>query len=523
MLSSRASWLAPGVTLALLLGAGSSAASALEDLPVGDPIEAELRVLDLYPSSTLAERIRLAHLGTRPLTRAALQGTGAAVAPASATASIALARLERVLGRDPVESFVPNESFLPTPRLFSHFEPPAERLEVSVALEGALVADRDRTETTSGSGGHVRAALQLDRLLAFTNVVLGRFDNARAFADPIVTNTDVTTLTEETYLAYASGSGAWGAHFGRSRWHWGPGDEGSLILSKTSAPLTALEFHADLPSLRLHASALSATLARSAGEQFAAHRLEWQPFDALRIGATEAARYQSSGWSPLYVVGLIPYVLVQRLENQDEPSGAGTLHNNILLGTDISWRVADGTRIYGEIAIDDLHARTSENPDKIAWQVGWDGAGMIGKSRLTWNGEYTRVWRYVYTSYFGRAFEAQGMPLGFPTGPDSRRVRVRGTWDPSVAWQLFARAAQTDRGENSLDEPYVPGAPRFSGADFEGVVERTREADLGLRWWPAGGVDIALSGGWFRIENRDHLAGAKHESPRATLELRLVR
>jgi hypothetical protein len=148
---------------------------------------------------------------------------------------------------------------------------------------------------------------------------------------------------------------------------------------------------------------------------------------------------------------------------------------------------------------------------------------MIGTQRLTWNGEYTRVWRYVYTSYFGRTYEAQGMPLGFPTGPDSRRVRVRGTWDPCVAWQLFARAAQTDRGENTLGQPYVPGTPRSSGADFEGVVERSREADLGLRWWPAGGVDVALSGGWFRIENLDHVSGAMRQSPRATLELRLIR
>jgi hypothetical protein len=316
---------------------------------------------------------------------------------------------------------------------------------------------------------------------------------------------------------------AWGAQFGRDRWHWGPGDEGSLILSRSAAPLTALAFRGRLAGLRLDGIVLNATVDAAAGEQLAAHRLEWQPRGDLRLGLTEAARYHASGWSPLYLVGVIPYTLVQRLQVQDEPDSTGALRNNVLFGLDAAWRVAPGTRLYGELAIDDLHAKTSDNPDKIAWQIGWDGAGMIGPQRLTWGAELTRVWRYVYTSYYGRTYEAQGMPIGFPTGPDSRRVRAHLDWDSSPAWQWSARAAGTDQGEGTLADAYVPGSPRESGSHFLGVVQHTREGEIGARWWPAGGVDFAASIGYRWIDDFQNVAGASHDGAYGHVEFRFTR
>ena len=67
----------------------------------------------------------------------------------------------------------------------------------------------------------------------------------RTFADPIVPGSDFITHTEESYLAYTAPAGQWGLQFGRNRWHWGPGEEASLLLSKTSAPLS--DFYAALP------------------------------------------------------------------------------------------------------------------------------------------------------------------------------------------------------------------------------------------------------------------------------------
>ncbi len=148
---------------------------------------------------------------------------------------------------------------------------------------------------------------------------------------------------------------------------------------------------------------------------------------------------------------------------------------------------------------------------------------MIGSRRLSWGGEWTRLSRYVYTSFFGRAYVAQGLPLGFPDGPDSRRIALRGAVDFGPDWQLLGRVSQLDKGENDLDEPYLPGSPGVSAGTFEGIVERTRDVQAGLRWWPASGVDLRALGGYRWVDDFRHVAGATERHLHVTLEAHLLR
>ena len=506
------------------LAAPVAVAAPTQFLTVGDPIEEELRLLDLYPSAELRGRLKLPHLGTRPLQLFELQGTAGPVVGARPELAVSLARVERVLGRDATPAFAPDPAHPATPRLFQVGDED-QRVEASVGLEGTILNLKEDagSAVVSGSGMHARMAVGFDRWLAYSHLVLGRFANGQQFADPIVTNTDIIVLTEETYLALTGHSGRWAASFGRGRWQWGPGPEGSLLLSRSAAPVTGMSLRGSSEGFRLTGTMINATLRQSAGEQLAAHRLEWQPFDGLRIGGSEAVRYHAPGWVWVYAVGVIPYAVASRLLHQDEPDSTATLRSNLLVAVDASWRIVPGHRIYGELAVDDLHAETSANPDKIAWQVGWEGAGMVAGRRVTWTGEVSRLWRYVYTSFFGRAYEAQDGPLGYPTGPDSRRIRVGLALDLSTDWQWSARAARTDQGENDLDEPYFPGTPRPDPSTFEGIVESTREVEMGVRWWPAGGVDLEVRGGWRRIDDRDHVPDATSEDWTAAFEVRLVR
>jgi hypothetical protein len=516
----------PGAALLLaaaLLAPSRAAASPREYLPVGDPLESELRVLDLLGARGTAGRLLLPHLGTRPLRRLEIEGRAPSPETLDVARAISVARLERALGRDAASWFAPDPRWRSTPRLLAAGEPDEQRFELSTALEGSAIADTGDTRFASESGAHARVGVEAGRWLLFSDLLVGRVERARSFADPLVSGTDVIAYTADTYLAWSAADGRLGARIGRSRWHWGPGEEASLVLSRTSVPLTGLSYEAHLPALHLDATALSATLRQSAGEQLAAHRLEWQPVERLRLGLSEAARYRASTWQPLYAAGLVPYILVQRLLVQDEPDSLVTLRNNILLGCDLAWRVADGTRVYGELLVDDLHAATSANPDKYGWQVGWEGVGTIGASRLTWGGEVTRLTRYVYTSFFGRDFAAQGEPLGFPTGPDARRIALRGACDLGPDWQVLARVARTDKGENGLEEPFVPGSPSVPTATFEGVVEQTRECEAGVRWWPASGVDLRALAGYRWVENEAHVAGRRADHVRVVVEARLAR
>ena len=58
---------------------------------------------------------------------------------------------------------------------------------------------------------------------------------------------------------------------------------------------------------------------------------------------------------------------------------------------------------------------------------------------------------------------------------------------------------------------------------FEGIVERTREGELGARWWPAGGVLVTAWAGWRWIDNQEHRAGRTSDGAIASLELHLQR
>jgi hypothetical protein len=189
---------------------------------------------------------------------------------------------------------------------------------------------------------------------------------------------------------------------------------------------------------------------------------------------------------------------------------------------DAAWRVADGTRLHGELLLDDLHQRSGAFPDKWGWQLGLDGAGAVGGRRLTWNGEYTRLYRWVYTSYYGRTHAARGDWLGHPAGPDARRLRLRVSVDPSPDWQLTAIVTQTDRGANA-DAPFVPGSPVADPMALAGVVESTRRIEGEARWWPASGVLVALRLGHERLDDAGHVAGATCRRTLASLALRLQR
>jgi len=215
--------------------------------------------------------------------------------------------------------------------------------------------------------------------------------------------------------------------------------------------------------------------------------------------------------------------MVQTLMASDEPDSLRALHNNVIAGVDAAWRIAAGTRVYGELLIDDLH--TDEGPaiNKFGYQLGWEGVGTVRGQRLAWGTEFTRLSRYVYTSYFGESFVASEKPLGFPTGPDSRRVRVRAAWDPSIAWQVFGSAARTDLGESDIDSVYVPGSPRPNVSQFLGVVQTTRQIEVGLRYWPVSGIDVAVLIGYVWVDNENHVPDADRREAYGRLSLRLTR
>lgn len=499
---------------ALLALAAPVRATPLDHLPVGDPLEAELRILDLLEPRGRSP-FALPRLHSRPLHVFEIP----AVPAEDVARAIAFERIARWRARD-----LPGPAAgRTTPRLFAAGAGDDAALELSAALEGRAVLTRDTARVGRASGLQLRAGARIERWVLHSHLVAGHVPGGRRFADPLIAGSDLIVHTEDTWLGHVAASGRWAVRAGRTRWHWGPGEEGSLLLSRTAPAITGVSAHARFPALRLDVAALHATLAAAAGEHLAAHRVEWQARDGLRLGLAEAARYRADRWDLLYAAGVVPYVLVQRLAAEDEPDSAAAHRNNVMIALDAAWRVADGTRIYGELLLDDVRAEAGDHPHKLAWQLGLEGAGTVTGRRITWGVELTRISRWVYTSFFGRTHAARGEPVGFFTGPDARRVRVRGALDLSASFQVLAAATHTTRGEGRLDDPFVPGVTGGGGWSFAGVAESAREAEAGLRWWPASGVDLAVSGGFRRVRDAGHLAGAAAGEGFASLSLRLIR
>ena len=514
------------VLLALaLLAPRALHASPLEHVSPRDPLAAELRVLELYDLPPDSGRFRLPHFNSWPLARIEIMGTGAPIGVGSPVRTLAAIRIERELQRDATSAFADPRARRSTPRTWARRWADDQRVEFSVAAEGVVEQDAarvgDKTRFQDGSGLHLRTGVQSDRWLLFSHIIIGQLRDAARFTDVLLQNSDLAAQTEDSYLSYRVPD-RWDLTLGRMRFQWGPGEEGSLLLSRTAAPLTALHLHARIPALRADGFVLNATTQPGRGEQLAAHRLEWQPARGVRLGVSEAARYRSSGYQGVYLAGVIPYSLAQRLLQQDGDSLTAS-RNNIEVALDASWRVADGTRVYGEILIDDAHAKTANVPNKFAWQVGMDGAWTHGFTRLSWNAEYTWLSRYVYTSFFGRDFSAQSAPLGFPTGPDARRLRTRITWDPGVDWQVSGIVLRTWKGENDLDEPFVTGGPVPPVGTLEGTPQVTDDITGVVRWWPASGIDLSISAGLRRVDSLAHVAGASERTGHAALAIRLVR
>ena len=510
----------------LIAGAGLAGASPDQLVPVDDAIVDELRVLDLYAPGRDRVPVALAHLGAGPwsvreLTQAALLQIPGAPLGAGPRA-IAACRIMRVLGRDCGDGRGPAGV---TPRTLQAQWPDGTRAELSLGVEGeAQFARAARASThrwADGSGVHARLGLQADRWLIYSHVWFGELRGVRAFSDALVANTDLAASTDESYLLYSAP--AWNAQLGRNRWAWGPGEAGSLLLSRTSPSVNGFMLHLRLAPLHADAFAFSATVDPGTGEQLAAHRLEWQPVDAVRLGVAEAARYHAGGWQGAYLSGVIPYAMVQRLLDRDHRDSTGALRNNVMVAADASVRIADGSRIYGELLVDDLHARTAQVPNKYGGQLGWSGTGAVGRARLSWSSETTWLSRYVYTSFFGRTYAAQGQPLGFPTGPGARRWRTRVTCDPAVDWQFGVVTARTEHGREGLFDPFLPGQPVPDVATLATPVERSRTVDATARWWPAGGVDLSVRLGREWLANAGNTTGAQTRSWRGALVFRLTR
>jgi hypothetical protein len=336
-----------------------------------------------------------------------------------------------------------------------------------------------------GSGGFVQFEVMMEpRLYATTEIRVQRVRPDRLVEDTLIKNENLLVDTDESYFSLSTRYVE--VLLGYTKTRWGPGRSGTLLLSDIAPAYGVLRVAGSVGG-RLKLTALSAPLSQPDNHYLAAHRVTWRVTPDLSIGFSEAVRYDSEAPGFLYLVNLIPYTIVHKIQAMDgDREETIEIRNNVMVGGDLDWRIRTGWRMYAEVLIDDLAFETAKMPNRMAGQIGLHHARTVRGHPASVLLELTKVLRYVYATYYDRDFLLSGDPLGYVAGPDTERLRAEARADPAVDWSATLTLDWTRRGRGFLGEAWSPEVPvdPWSTLDLDEPVEHVVTVLATAEWVP---------------------------------------
>jgi hypothetical protein len=387
---------------------------------------------------------------------------------------------------------------------------------------------KDRQGPTWGNRPRVGVAgtAHLSRRLSLhEDLFAGRVQNGRTFADALIAGTDFLLFLESVYAGY-EGPG-FSARLGRMGHGWGPAGAGNLLLSGSAPPFDHLEY--TLPLGRFRFQALTGVLSLPVEKNIAAHRLEFRAAPNLQLGVSEGAIFHGSPWQPLYVLGFVPYTLVERLQGQDVADRVRYLEvrNNVLWQFDLFWNTGRETAVWAAVLLDDIATETADMPSRMGFLVGAEAAPSRASGDWKFGCEAAKVYNYTYSVYYEESdWSHQDQPLGYPLGPDVESLRAYADWTPTSDWGGRATARWTRKGEGEIGVPWYPAIypqaalnPGSKEYELSGVVENRIGVILELRHDPSAAVGGKVRLTLDSVKNRGHVRRGREGE--ALLELLL--
>jgi len=381
---------------------------------------------------------------------------------------------------------------------------------------------------TRGSFGELsRLGFELSAFLTpsvcvFEDLFATEVENSRSVGDALIAHTDILLMSERAYVTLRS------KHldlcFGRDNVRWGPGRKGTLAISDSAPPFFMFSYRGRL-GRSLTGEAFHGTLNAFEGRYLAGHRVELNLGRSLSIGLAEVARYDSPTVEPLYLIGIVPYSLVEKLLYRDSGQ-TGTegdnQRNNIMQAIDVSWRPSGRLELYGEFLADDVATESGDMPSRIAYQLGAKKAWSAPCGLLLLQGEYTRVWNYTYSVYYGRDFVHRDRPIGYAEGPDSESLTAWLTADPSIDWSFEVEISASRKGEGTIGQPWCPEGfdgqscaahGRTDASSLSGIVEERQSVTVRSTWRPRDNIAASLGLSAVRVESEGHVEGRNRTYP----------
>ncbi len=303
---------------------------------------------------------------------------------------------------------------------------------------------------------------------------------------------------------------------GKSRFEWGPGRSGNLLLTNHSPPFGQLQLRASygrvrwthvIGFLRPRPTVIDTTRILIDNGHYrtfprekhlAAHRVEIDLSPRITLGLHESVVYGDRSTEFLYATPITLFAAVQSyLGNTD----------NLLLGFDISFRPAKQVQTYLAVLFDDMvKFDPGAFANKFALQVGMFWVDPLGLPDTDFRLEYIRVEPYVYTHNFNiNTYEHFDYLLGYPLGPNADNIYSRISHRFSSSLSLGLTLNRERQGENILNpdgtlvnaggnaqqgrRPDDPPSKRF----LEGILETRIHTSIELTYEPLRDLCFSLA------------------------------
>jgi hypothetical protein len=338
---------------------------------------------------------------------------------------------------------------------------------------------------------------------------VGEIRDGRSIGDPLIAHTDILYFSENAGAAFATRD--FRVRLARGRHRWGPAPGHSLLLDGDAPPVNFLEWHWTLPA-RIRFRSWTGSLNTFEKRGIAAHRIDLPLTRNLAIGLSEGVRYNGGPEHPLYMLGLLPYTLVQRLDEQDtaDPAARELQRNNVLASIDAVWRPRARWLAYAEALVDDLPAATADAPARVGARIGVASLFRIAGAPVEAGVEGSKVGRYVYSVDYGNGCECdwaqQGFPLGEPNGPDREAARIWAKRSIGRDHRVELRGLYANKGSGRLADAWTSAGdgsdhPTRDALRVAPPVERRRALTLRWRWDPRDNLFVDLNATAARIRN----------------------
>ena len=473
---------------------------ALEELPVEDRLYRDIE--DVAASYGLGAGFHETRPWDRADLRAFLDSLGTRV-PQSAS-DPAVIRLRRQLSPEP-GGWEP----------LIHGRSDDRDLELSPYIRSDFSEDRARRVVDRDFRGGLAASAAIGEGALFDSDVYagtlspgphGNPTNSRRFG--LIEGVQLNSYFDRAYVTLGGRFGR--LHAGHTWLRWGPGVTGGLALSDGSRAFDVVEFR--VPVVRpLQLVWFLASLDPVQQTYLAGHRIEARPWASVDCSFAELARFDGTSTAPLYLVPVIPYAHYEKrlIKSSDlATTGRDSLFkNNVMWSADVVWRVRSGLRTYGELVVDDFTFSGQYRPTAIGWQLGGHWRQRLGGDAVSVRLEYSRVYRFTYSSYHHHDFVFAGFPTGYPLGPDVEMSWASLSYDRGPDWSVGLEGSYTRKGESTIGDAWYPGSGRVDNLELSGVVDKDLRGALSIRWAPSPALALNASGGWAAITDLDHRAG----------------